>query len=553
MQNQQQNTGYYTYRRVSSDRQSDGASLDVQLKQMQEYAEAKENKLEIVKNYEEVESAKESNRPIFNQMIKDLRHYKAKGIIFHKIDRACRNFKDAALFDDLVKEGFEFHFVSDRISSNHPNWRLAAVQFGFAKYYLDNLKHETDKGTIGSLQKGLRPNPAPMGYQNKGKGVKEEDPIQGRLVKLAFEFYSTGTYDMVRLTKKMQELGLRNTKGRVVNLKSLYKTLRKPFYHGIVTYRGVPYQGAHKRLVTKELFDKVQRVLDHKGFKRIREHHYIFQGLVPCPVCGKPLRSVSSKGKYKYHSCRDKQCPFKTIAEPEIEDTFLYELNKLEFNDKEVEVFLKAVRQFKTDLRSSQVVDVRAIDMEETKVKQQLDDLAMDYFEKKFTDDEHKMLKAKLLNKQQALTERRKALSSADQQICSQIEKIGKLLKRPAIAYRNASDEKKREIVKSLVENFSWENQNDHKTLVIIWKKEFEIVSTRPKSSSGGPGENRTPTSRMQTGRTTTMLQALVALGRHFAFCFKQKRSGRLTAPFRKIVLVAPQATATQFFWFYNQ
>jgi site-specific DNA recombinase len=506
MPNHQQSTGYYTYRRVSSERQSDGASLDVQLEQMQKYA--RDEKLEIAKDYVEVESAKESNRPIFNQMVIDLRHSKTKGIIFHKIDRASRNFKDAAQFDDLVKEGYELHFVSDRISSNHPNWRLAAIQFGLAKFYLDNLKQEIEKGTGGMLNKGLRPNPAPMGYLNKGLGVKEPDPIQSKLVKLAFEFYSTGSYDMVKLTKKMQELGLRNTKGRVVNLKSLYKTLRKSFYHGIVTYRGVPYKGSHEPVITKAMFDKVQQVMDGKGFKRIREHYYIFQGLVPCPICGKPLRSVSSKGKYKYHSCRDKQCPFTTVSEPEIEDTFLYELRKLEFDEKEAEVFLKVVKKFRSDLRESQGTDLKVIDMEETKVKQQLDELAMEYFEKKFTDDEHKMLKAKLLNRQQALAERRTALNKADEQICSQMEKIGKLLKRPVIIYQNASDEKKREIVKSLVENFSWGNQNDRKTLAIIWKKEFEIVSKRPKSSSGGPWENRTPTSRMQTERTTTMLKA---------------------------------------------
>ncbi len=485
MPNQQQNTGYYTYCRVSSERQSDGASLDVQLDQMQKYAVGE--KLEIVKDYVEVESAKENNRPIFNQMIKDLRHNKAKGIIFHKIDRASRNFKDASVFDDLIKEGYDIHFASDRISSNHPNWRLAAIQFGLAKFYLDNLKQEIEKGTSGMLLKGLCPTPCPTGYLDKGLGVKEPHPIQSKLVKLAFEFYSTGTYDIVKLTKKMLSLDMRNRYGRPIKPKTLYKTLRNPFYYGIVTYRGVPYKGSHEPLISQKLFDKVQQVMDGKGFKHIRTHHYIFQGLVPCPVCHKPLRSVSAKGRYKYQSCRDKQCSFKTIAEPEIEDVFLAELSKLEFNDKEVDVFIKAVKQFKSDLRNSQQTDVREIDMEDAKVKQQLEDLMMDFFDKKFTDEEHKLLKAKLLNRQQALFERRTALTTADEQICSQIIKIGKLLKKPINTYRTSSDEKKREIVKSLVENFSWETKNDHKGLVIIWKKEFQIVANRHQSSSGGP------------------------------------------------------------------
>lgn len=255
MKNQQQNIGFYTYCRVSSERQSDGASLDVQLDQIRKYA--KDEELETVKDYVEVESAKENDRPIFNQMVKDLRHSKTKGLIFHKIDRASRNFKDAALFDDLIKEGYELHFVSDRISSNHPNWRLAAVQFGFAKYYLDNLKHEIEKGITGMLDKGLCPTPCPSGYLDKGFGVKVPDPIQSKLVKLAFEYYSTGTYDLVKLTEKMLGLGMKNRHGRPMKENTLTQVLRNPFYQGIVRYRGVLYQGSHEPIVSKKLFDKV--------------------------------------------------------------------------------------------------------------------------------------------------------------------------------------------------------------------------------------------------------------------------------------------------------
>src|SRR6185503_2076624 len=178
----------------------------------------------------------------------------------------------------------------------------------------------------------------------------------------------------------MKDLGLKNKRGSFMKENTLADALRNPFYYGYFLYRGELYKGDYEPIITKKLFDKVQEVMNGKGFKKIRTHYYIFKSLILCPSCNKPLRSVSAKKRYKYYNCRDKQCSFKNIPEPEVEDTFLYELRKLEFNDKEVEVFIKAVKTFKAELRGSQETDIRVIEMEEGKLKQQLDDLTMDYF-----------------------------------------------------------------------------------------------------------------------------------------------------------------------------
>lgn len=66
------------------------------------------------------------------------------------------------------------------------------------------------------------------------------------------------------------------------------------------------------------------------------------------------------------------------------------------------------------------------------------------------------------------------------------------LLKKPTLTYRMASEDKELEFIKSLVENFSW---NEGK-LIIHWKKEFDLVSKRPKGSFGrGAGNSVLETS----------------------------------------------------------
>src|SRR3989344_7333891 len=89
-----ENEGYFIYIRVSSTKQSDGASLPAQKRIITEYA--LKHGLTIIKEFREVESAAKQGRTAFNKMLIELEHGHAKGVIFHKIDRGARDLGDWA-------------------------------------------------------------------------------------------------------------------------------------------------------------------------------------------------------------------------------------------------------------------------------------------------------------------------------------------------------------------------------------------------------------------------------------------------------------------------
>jgi site-specific DNA recombinase len=480
---------YLFYVRVSSKDQAEGASIPEQERQIREYA--KRNNLQLAPTpYKEVESAKENNRPIFNQMVADLRKFGGMGIIFHKIDRASRNFKDAALFDDLISEGYIFHFVSDGIASNQPNWRLAGVQFGFAKFYIDNLKQEIHKGINGMVDEGRCPMPAPIGYLNVGKGNKSPDPDNGPIIRKAFEIFSRGNTSIDELHKIVTRMGLRShptlkRPSKPIVAKGLYKILRNPFYYGLFWFKGELKPGSFEPIISKALFDKVQQVLDGKSFKHKRTFTYLFGGMLRCPVCAKPLRAISSKGKYKYYSCRDLTCKT-NLKEEDVEDAFIPQLRQLEFNDKEAAHYLQAVERFRKDLVLNRETDIKHVDLELTKLRQEKDRLLSLTLEGTVSDEDYKRKSSELVNKDRDLIERRMALEKADTNIMDHIAEIGKLLKKPSLAYGMASEDKKRNLIKSLVENLIWVPENDHKTLTVVWKNDFQPIANRNKVSFGG-------------------------------------------------------------------
>ncbi|MDP3993434.1 MAG: recombinase family protein [bacterium] len=473
----------FSYIRVSSRLQSFGQSLEEQQRQINLYADR--SKLTIIKEYVEVDSASELDRPQFGDMIKQLRKKEVLNVIFHSVDRSARNPYDQATLYELMTQGYTYHFVGEGMSTNnHAARSMLMILWGMASSFTENLKFHVNKGIEGMLRDGRSPTAAPIGYLDAGRGVKAPDPRYAHLVRKTFELYSTGTYDIETLTEKMEKLGLRNKQGQVLKPKAMYKILRKRFYHGIITYRNQDYNGSHETIITKALFDKVQAVMDKKSYKKIRTFTYIFQQLIPCPTCNQPMRSVSAKKIYKYYNCRDKKCSFRSsIRETEIEYLFLTELKKLEFTDAEAEIFLKAVSTLRADLQSTKATELTHLDLEEAKLQKKLEMLLNKNLEDEITDEEFRTMKTGFVNRRAEIQHRRRALDKADEDTLEKIAEIGKLLKQPYLAYVQASDENKRRLVKSMLENTQWDQEN----LQIHWKKQFKLVAERNKSSVGSP------------------------------------------------------------------
>jgi site-specific DNA recombinase len=90
--------------------------------------------------------------------------------------------------------------------------------------------------------------------------------------------------------------------------------LRDRYYLGIVTYQGEEYPGRHEALVTQELFDRVQSVLDSHNAAGVRQrsHRHHLKGSLWCGRChdqGREARMIFQRavrrhgGIYWYFFC----------------------------------------------------------------------------------------------------------------------------------------------------------------------------------------------------------------------------------------------------------
>ena len=99
-------------------------------------------------------------------------------------------------------------------------------------------------------------------------------------------------------------------KNGFLNRNTILNILRNPFYYGMMSIKGKLMPHIHGNIISKDLFDRVQEVLDskHKEGKRqqqLSKHIYIFRSLITCGCCGHKVFSdyCTKRSKYIYLRC----------------------------------------------------------------------------------------------------------------------------------------------------------------------------------------------------------------------------------------------------------
>ncbi|HTZ86660.1 MAG TPA: recombinase family protein [Solirubrobacteraceae bacterium] len=317
------------YARVSStgqlgrDGDEDGYSIPAQVKACE--AEAASRGAKVVKVYvERAESAKTDDRPVLQQMLRELPGLGAKYLIVHKVDRLARNRRDDAnLYERLVGMGVKLVSASENIDETPAGQLMHGMLATFAEYYSNNLSTEIMKGLRRKHETGGTPHKPPIGYMPKRELIGAQDirtvirdPERAPLVQQAFTLYATGHWPLRKLAAQLEREGLRSRgtpryPERPLGTNRLNDLLRNPYYVGIVAWNGQRYPGKHEPLVDQETWDRVQMLLTAAriGGERPQKHEHYLRGTVVCAECLGRLLYGRHRGRsryYEYFSCNNR-------------------------------------------------------------------------------------------------------------------------------------------------------------------------------------------------------------------------------------------------------
>ncbi len=329
---------YCLYARKSTEQEDKQAlSIESQVNEMKSLAEREG--LEIVEIKRESHSSKEvGQRPVYNELLAEIRQQKFNGILTWAPDRLSRNAGDLGAVVDLMDQKLlvEIRTYGQRFGNN-PNEKFLLMILGSqAKLENDNKMVNVKRGLRARCEMGMWPSVPPTGYlANSDRNKKCEvmvDTLRGPVIKQMYEKVAYDGWSGRKLFYWLKDdIRFRCKSGKALTLSNIYITLKNSFYYGEFEYpkgSGQWYKGKHEPLITRELFDIVKEKTTRSAI-RVEGKEFAFTKLIKCGLCDSTItadekfkkQKDGSVHRYVYYGCskfKDKYCPCGYIREEDL-------------------------------------------------------------------------------------------------------------------------------------------------------------------------------------------------------------------------------------------
>ena len=264
------------FARVSTQEQEqDGHSIDAQIAKLREYCGR--HSLEVIKEFEVVESSTRGERPEFYKMIDFVKAQKDQiALVCDKVDRLQRSFTELPVLDKLRKDNkLVLHFLDiGKLDSGANSQQISFYQMSvvMANAYTNAISDNVKRSIIYKLNNGECIGKAPLGYLNArdaaDKSIIVVDQSRAPLIQKMFELYATGAYSLGDLEKFAKQHHLTNTffkgrEGEPIKKNVISNILKNPFYAGeiyVEKYKSF-YPHKYETLISKALYLKCQEIV----------------------------------------------------------------------------------------------------------------------------------------------------------------------------------------------------------------------------------------------------------------------------------------------------
>lgn len=380
---------YCLYARKSTEAEEKQAlSIDSQIKEMKQIAE-REN-ITIVEIRKESHSAKESGqRPVFEEIVKDIDTGIFNGIITWAPDRLSRNAGDLGKLVDRMDQRklIQIKTFGQTFSNSPSDKFLLMILCSQAKLENDNKSINVKRGMRARCEMGLWPVQPPTGYrkpnQRLAKCEVEIDPERADTIRQIFEKISYEKWSVSKVHAWLRyDLDFKTHRGFHLSLGNVFKIINNTFYYGRFEFpqgSGIWYEGKHKPIITKELFDETRNSIKSQTIKS-QGKEFAFTRIMKCGACGS---GITADEKFKkllnggvnrhvYYRCtkaKDRNCKNPALNETELIESLLNMVDNLNIDkvkltaklDIEIQKFKKLQAMFlgKKKTEKIELVDLK--------------------------------------------------------------------------------------------------------------------------------------------------------------------------------------------------
>ena len=292
-------------------------------------------------------------RPALQRLLDDIKANKIDIVVVYKIDRLSRSMLDfLGMIKFFDEHNVSFVSVTQDLNTDTAMGRLVLnVLQSFAQFEREIASERIKDKIALSKQRGMWMGGAiPLGY-DAVEGKLHVNTDEAKIVRFLFESFieTSSPTDTIR---KATEAGYKSKARRAKNGKhyparnftkpSLYQILRNQLYIGNIEHKekGEAYDGLHDAIITEDMFNQAQSVLNtnpkYRQRKSKNDRPYLLKGLLKDPK-GYSLTPTYSKKKdkiYRYyvstHAIKTTydNCPLKTISAPFLEEVILDQVKR---------------------------------------------------------------------------------------------------------------------------------------------------------------------------------------------------------------------------------
>ncbi|WP_374789112.1 recombinase family protein [Clostridium perfringens] len=442
------------YCRVSTEEQSDnGYSIDEQERLLEEWC--KKMGYVIYKCYSDrgISGKNIKDRPALKELLSDAKAGKFDMVISWKINRVSRKLEDVLKIVNLLeKNNITFKSYSEPFETDTPAGRMQFQMMALiGEFERGTIAQNVKMGMIAKAKSGnwcggrvlgydLVPNNSPE-EEKKGKNKLEINEKEAEIVRFIFNEYSKGK-GYKAITNKMNKLGYKTKKGNNFSVGSIRDILTNPVYIGEIRYNvrqnwsekrrrninpnPIRVKGKHEAIIDRELWDKVQLILESKKGKpsRIYDGEYPLTGILRCPKCGAGMvisRTTNTladgtKKRIAYYCCGNWKnkgtsvCNSNTIRVDKANEYVFKKIEELVSNEAMIKAVVKNINKERKDKVKPAKRLLSDIDKELEKLDKRKRKIFEAYEDDILTKEEFQTRKDELNEKIRTLEEEKKPL-----------------------------------------------------------------------------------------------------------------------------------------------
>lgn len=309
------------YVRVSTQYQVDRASLPVQRSELVNYAKYALDIPDFVIFEDAGYSAKNTDRPDYQQMMARIRTGEFSHLLVWKIDRISRNLLDfAAMYSELKQLGVVFVSKNEQFdTSSAMGEAMLKIILVFAELERNMTAERVSAVFLSRANDGIwNGGKVPFGYaydkQTKTFSILDDE---AKTVRLIYALYESSK-SLVTVSKALNERGIKTRNGSEWSPTTVHTMLSNPFYSGTYRYNyrnesdphhHVPkkkedwilVKNHHPAIVSPEHQAAVELILASKSYGKNqtyqRKNIHAFAGLLTCGYCGSTMAATIDRAR----------------------------------------------------------------------------------------------------------------------------------------------------------------------------------------------------------------------------------------------------------------